>query len=412
MTQIGYNPKFINEDIVVPLPGLSPKLAGAAYTHESLPESMLLNYAHYTVVMNKETRQLIYSASNINQNQKQSIPRDESRDWDIDSRIPVNHQLDNRFYSSNDWDRGHMVQRDNNNWGRDAREAIIANDDTFFYTNAAFQHKYFNQDEWLKLETLFGNWEEDTNGMLCVFTGPVHLTFDRQYARSWHDTVRIPSGFFKVICYQSKQTNRLETRAFLLYQDNDFIGNKKSGSSSILLKNYQVTIKEIEELTGLNFDDVIAASNPLFYSGTDERINNYPERIPLDFSDDLVNSAEQDRATQEVRPEDKDIVIASAMVNPEGRDKPEMEWVSLMNLSEKTRTLDGWTLLNQDKKSIDLTGKIIDPGIGIKVPMSEGDMRLINAGGTIILKNENSEIVDRAYYTAGEVKTQGRAIRF
>ncbi|HIG39035.1 MAG TPA: hypothetical protein EYQ14_00585 [Gammaproteobacteria bacterium] len=32
-----------------------------------------------------------------------------------------------------------------------------ANDDTFFYTNAAFQHKFFNQDEWLKLEKFVGS---------------------------------------------------------------------------------------------------------------------------------------------------------------------------------------------------------------------------------------------------------------
>ena len=143
---IGYKGEGFIQGLDVPMPTLTPKIAGAAYRSSNLRDEIYLDYVHYTIVMNRETKQLVFAASNINQDLEQSIPRGDSKGWDTDSRlVPEELQLDNRFYKNNDWDRGHMVQRNNNNWGKDRKEAIKANDDTFFYTNAAFQHKFFNQ---------------------------------------------------------------------------------------------------------------------------------------------------------------------------------------------------------------------------------------------------------------------------
>ena len=152
MNTIGYKEDFIGNGINVPLPKLSPKLEGAVLMYEELRDTIYLDYRHFTIVMNGTTKQLIYSASNIDQNEHKQIDRALSKDWDIDSRIDIDDQLDNRYYKKNDWDRGHMVQRNNNCWGSSIGETLKANNDTFYYTNSAFQHKYFNQDEWLKLE--------------------------------------------------------------------------------------------------------------------------------------------------------------------------------------------------------------------------------------------------------------------
>ena len=143
-----------------------------------------------------------------------------------------------------------MVQMDNSNWGETENNRRLANDDTFFYTNASFQHENFNRDEWLALEKYFGGFEEDLTNKLCVFTGPIHLEYDRFYTRNWHDSVRIPSGFFKIICYQDKDSQQLATKAFILFQDDDMKKDRKGGSK-LKFTNYQVTISEIEELTGL-----------------------------------------------------------------------------------------------------------------------------------------------------------------
>jgi endonuclease G len=414
----GYNEGFLGKSSKVPMPKFSPKLKGAVLNEQGLRDNIYLDYLNYTVVMNSTTKQLVFAASNINQNQTQNIKRDMSKNWEIDSRIDINNQLDNRYYKTNDWDRGHMVRRLNNAWGSSFRNALKANNDTFFYTNASFQHKFFNQDEWLKLEEFIRTWKEDSNGKLCVFTGPIHTQFDRMYSRTWHDTVRIPAGFFKIVCYHSAESKKLESRAFVLYQDNEFIGNKKKGSSIIKLKNYQVTIAEIEDITGLDFDQEIAKNNPLFYSGEKvkkgTKINHFPERIPIEKEKDIVKEIHAERFTQEAKDEDKTLIIAAAMVNPEGKNELENEWVSLLNVSKHTVNLKNWRLEDQKANQIDLSEyKEIIAGEALQVAMkNHKSIRLVNTGGTILLFNDKNEVVDREYYTEEDAREQNKAIRF
>jgi len=412
-----YQEGFIGDGITVPAPGFSAGLKQAVYRDASLREDIYLDYIHYSVVMNKTTRQLVFSASNIDQNKHIQINRDESRGWQSDARIDDARQLDNLFYKSNDWDRGHMVQRNNNCWGESRVTSLAANNDTFFYTNAAFQHKYFNRDEWLKLEDYIGSLQDDSNGRLCVFTGPVHLKFDRQYARSWHDTVRVPSAFFKIVCFKSKASNKLETRAFLLYQDDEFIGNKQKGAARIKLKNYQCTVTEIQQLTGLKFDAAIVQSNPLYYSAPETlheglSINTYPERIPVEHHADIVNAINQPRVTQQVADRDRNIVIAAAMVNPAGSNERANEWITLLNISAADVDLSGWRIEDQRAKMIHLSG-LIEKGSARRIQMADHhSIRLLNSGGTIILKNEKNEVVDRETYTKENATEENRALRF
>ena len=409
-----YQSSFIGDGIQVKEPGFSTELAGAVFRDDQLRDGIFLDFEHYSVVMNKTTRQLIYAASNIDQTQHIQVRREASKGWDTDSRVPEMLQLDNRYYKSNDWDRGHMVQRENNCWGNDYQSTLKANNDTFFYTNAAFQHKFFNQDEWLKLERFVGSLDADSNGKLCIFTGPIHLQFDRQYARNWHDSVRVPSAFFKIVCYRSQASQKMETRAFMLFQDEEFIDNKKSGAAKIQLKNYQVTVAEIENLTGLEFGDQIAASNPLFFNEPDDSgdatVNAFPERIPVETQDDIVNDIRAPRSTQEAKAADKAIVITAAMVNPENRDKIVDEWISLLNISGEDVNIDGWSLQNSSGATLQLNG-IITPGNVQKVPMNYG-FRLLNSGGTIILKNTHGEVIDREVYTRIQASIQDWAVRF
>ena len=414
---IGYQQDFIGDGIMVPVPGFSAVLTDAVYRDASLREEIYLDYIHYSLVMNKTTRQLVFSASNIDQNKHIQINRKESRGWEADDRLDDVRQLDNRFYKANDWDRGHMVQRNNNCWAANRGKALEANNATFFYTNAAFQHKYFNRDEWLKLEDYIGALKGDSNGQLCVFTGPVHLPFDRQYARSWHDTVRVPSAFFKMVCYKSKTTEKLETRAFLLYQDAEFIGNKQKGAGRIKLKNYQCTVTEIQKLTGLKFSRDIVQSNPLYYSAPETlsdglTINSYPERIPVEHHADIVTGINQPRVTQEVAEKDKAIVIAAAMVNPAGSNERLNEWITLLNISAADVDVSGWRIEDQRSKVIYLSG-LIEKGSASKVQMSDhAGFRLLNRGGTIILKNEKNEVVDRESYTQKDIENENMGLRF
>lgn len=412
-----YNEEFLGTGkLRVPLPTLSESLMGYAYRNDHLRESIYLDYLHYTLVMNKITRQLIFAASNINQEQlKQS---DRGR-WNTDSRILDAYQLDNVYYKNNRWDRGHMVRRANNAWGENGSIAQQGSNATMYYTNASFQHENFNQDEWLGLEEIFKNYTKDKTDKLSIFTGPVYCEYDRHYSRNWHDTVRIPGGFFKVICYENMQ-GELETRAFVLYQDDEALKDKKGRRNGFNYRSYQVTITELEMLTGLEFSGKLYDSNPLYFNDREEvRTNfgvaNFPEHVLIDSVSDIVSRADDQRTTRIVDEKEQMVKIIAAMINPEGYEI-EKEWITLFNISSEDIQLDGWKIRegmkNGQQRSINLDGKLIKGGESLKLQLKDFDngIRLNNNGNSLTLLNEKGHIVDSKSYTERQARYENVAV--
>ncbi len=410
----GYLEDFIGSGITVHHPTFSPRTEGAVLHSNNLRDEIYLDYIHYTLVMNRKTRQLLYVASNIDQDKLQNFKRG-GEEWATDSRLADEFQLDNAYYrgTDNPYDRGHMVRRLNNCWGDSVADIAKANDDTFFYTNASLQHENFNQDEWLALEDLFLKWGLSKNGRLCVLTGPVHRPFDRCFHLTWDDAARIPSAFFKIICYQGKESGRLETRAFLLYQDEEFTNNQKSGGKilrSTKFANYQVSIADIENLTGLDFDERLPRSNPIYYNQPLNRddarkVYRYPERVPILLREDLVHDILANRETQEADDADKILDIISALPNPKGRDaKNPNEWIMLLNKTNETVPLENWQILNQGGQVMRLEGEI-DAHDTLKVRTKDHKgFSLGNKEGILVLRNPKHETVDIATYTKAEVQ--------
>jgi len=301
------------------------------------------------------------------------------------------------------------------------RQMAKANDDTFFYTNASLQHEYYNQDEWVGLEDVFKNWQLDKNGRLCIFTGPVHRPFDRCFHRTFDDAARIPSAFFKIICYIGADSDKLETRAFLLYQDEEMTNNQHKGNkdnvlASTMFAKYQVSIGDIENLTGLEFDDALPSSNPIYYNTpTDpdavERVYRYPERVPILVKEDLVHDIVAKRKTQEAKEEDKVLKMVAALVNPAGRDSRKNEWISLLNRSQNPVNLAGWELWNSKGKVVQLAGEV-DPGNTLRLSFPDQDFSLLNDDIHLVLRNPNKDTVDIASYTKKQAREEGKIIVF
>jgi endonuclease G len=106
-----------------------------------------------------------------------SVKIERSKDkWFYDGRIPVEQQIGEELYAGNLLDRGHLVRREDPNWGDAAQRA---NDETFHFTNCSPQMAGFNQKTWLSLEDyLLKNsraWQE----RITVFSGPVFADDDR-----------------------------------------------------------------------------------------------------------------------------------------------------------------------------------------------------------------------------------------
>ena len=415
----GYDPNFLGEGITLPLPRFAPSLAGLVVSNPRLTDNILADYVNYSIITNGERRSPVLAALNIDQNLLKGTRRNDN--WRIDTRIGPQFQLDNDYYQRNPWDRGHLARRASAAWGQNRREAQRASDETFYFSNATLQHENFNQDEWLALENWVFNLNLDSNGKITVFSGPIYGDFPRTITPAGRESAFIPSAFFKVVCFVSKETNELDVRAFLMLQDEEALRDKL-GNRLFNFQRYQVTITEIENLTGLEFDDAIYEKNPLrFHEDAEARerlnISRFPEEIEVDEPSDLVSANEpRDNVADDQIP----VFIAAALVNPSGNER-EGEWVSLINLSPQTIDLSGWRLSDGKREPLILNNVLSDltlsPGEAVRIqPLNP--LMLSNQGGVIVLYEKPTDgqaqgrRIDRVRYTQTQAQPQGVPIVF
>jgi endonuclease G, mitochondrial len=207
--------------------------------------------------MNPERKMPYFTAVNIDSVKynklKPQIPsRKEmgSDAWLLDPRLDKNAQLAKSFYSKNDFDLGHMVRREDALWGDTLDEALEANDDTFFLTNATPQHKDFNRntERWKGLEDYALSNARKNNLKLSVFTGCIFDENDRVL-----NGVQIPAKFWKVIVMIKKDGTPSATGYIVNQADLIEDITKKSIFVFQKFKTYQVSLKTIEKQTGLAF---------------------------------------------------------------------------------------------------------------------------------------------------------------
>jgi endonuclease G len=229
----GYDTNFLN--VSAPLPTVNDtnivsKMENGAYE---------IPYEHFTIVVNKERRLPLFTASNVDYSvtKRRPEPGDYSRDgltglgpndqekWFTDPRIPQQDQLPDVFYTKDrgSFDKGHVVRRDDMCWG-DSRDQIVrANGDTFHVTNCTPQVAGFNrsangEDNWGDLENEIqkqGNAEK-----LSILAGAI-LSNDDKFFEGKDDfgpvKIQIPKEFWKVVL--ANKNGQLAAYAFILKQD-------------------------------------------------------------------------------------------------------------------------------------------------------------------------------------------------
>jgi endonuclease G len=230
----------------VPLPKLAPSLRQQVAPVVGRDDG-LLHYSHYSVMMHGARRMAIYGVCNIDGKQWRQVPRKRDH-WTFDPRLERAYQAGNELYKTNKLDRGHLVRRLDPAWGNTFEEAELAVEDTFFYTNCAPQHKEVNRDLWLGLEDhILGN--ADVHDLkVTVFNGPVFRATDRLYRG-----FKIPEDFWKVVVMVREDTGRLSATAYVLSQL-DFMDDLEFAFGPY--RTYQVPIRQVEELTDLDFGDL------------------------------------------------------------------------------------------------------------------------------------------------------------
>lgn len=400
----GYDPQFLG--IELPLPEFGPELIDEIVDRPELREGVYADYLHYTVATHKRLRTPVFAALNIDQNKIRSVRR--TNNWRIDTRVGPEFQLNNDYYRSNPWDRGHLVRRATAAWGDNTREAKHASDDTFFYANASLQHANFNQDEWLALEEWVKDLGIDDTNKVNSVSGPIWGVHPRSITPQGRDTALIPTAFFKVISFI--KNNELEVRAFIMAQDSAALADKQ-GKRMFDNQRYQVSVTEIEELTGLIFPSIIPDTNPLFFNDSSESnalgVITTPEHIEVDTPNEVIGVDEQREA---IKDEMIDVFIMAAMVNPKGAER-EGEWITVLNLSDKAVNFDGWYLRDKRGACCFVIDQTLEPGEAMRVKPVE-PMMLGNNGGHISLWNEKNERVDRVKYTSAQAGQEGKPIWF
>ncbi|MDG9667070.1 DNA/RNA non-specific endonuclease [Hahella sp. CR1] len=402
----GYDDNFLT-GINLPLPTYSVYLSSHVLGNQpSLRNGQIADYIHYSLVINSETnkRSPLFVALNIDQNLYKKTGR--SNKWRIDPRIGFENQLDNAYYRSNPWDRGHMARRTSAAWGVNKQEAQHASDETFYYSNSCLQHENLNQDEWLGLEDWVYALNLDDDGKITVFSGPFYADFDRSITPSGRDLALIPAGFFKVVCFKNKDSKALDVRAFVMYQDTEALRDKE-GRTRYNNQTYQSTITEIERLTGLVFDASIYHANPLYFTpenaAPSENVTETPERIEVGQPSEIVNTGDR---RQTIKDDIVDIFISAAMVDPTGADQGN-EWISLTNLGNQDINIADW-VLNDNAASLTigtvLSDTLVKPGES-RVIKPIDPIKLANNGDIIRLFDGVGNRIDWVNYIKPMLKT-------
>jgi endonuclease G len=234
----GYVPDFLGE-FEVPWPTPVGFKAEDVYPIPGTQDN-LLRYTHFSVMMSRSRRIAMCVAVNISGDESVSIERTSDK-WAYDGRIPLEAQVGEDLYLDNLLDRGHLVRREDPNWGG---EAETANEDTFHFTNCSPQMGAFNQKTWLSLENYVlqntRKWKEH----VTVFSGPVFRDDDRVYRG-----VQIPSAFWKVIAFVSDD-GKPSASAYMIDQSRE-LGSLEAAFGRF--KTYQRSVARIQELTDLDF---------------------------------------------------------------------------------------------------------------------------------------------------------------
>jgi endonuclease G len=404
---MAYDIGFLGNGVEAPLPTFGPELAGDIVRSSHLRDEIYADYPTFSLVMNSRHRSAAFVALNIDQSR---LGGTGSKSWTFDTRVANNLQLNNDYYRQNVWDRGHMARRASAAWGSNQAQRNRNSRETYYWTNAALQHQWVNQDEWLGVEEWVRTLEDDQNNRVCSISGPIYSEIHTSVEPNGRTPAAVPNAFFKVVMFRHRDSqDQLSVRAFIVPQNaatmranGEFEGED--------LQTYQVPIRLIEQQTGLVFPDEVVQANPLFFEDLDGAAGvgnpDLPEVHEVDVDVNIIDPGQprppQGQGSESIR-------IAAAMVNPSGPERAN-EWVSLINVGATTVSVQNWELTDHLGRVCHLQGDI-EPGVAIRVQPVE-DMQLRNRNGSITLTNSNGERVDRAFWIEAETRQQDVPVVF
>ncbi|MCX9000008.1 DNA/RNA non-specific endonuclease [Rhizobiaceae bacterium BDR2-2] len=261
----GYAPNFLKA-FAVPLPDTSGAVGVrlAAPTDATKERPHELRYTNFGVLYCEQHRSPVVAAVNLDGERAVRIKRGSDR-WFYDLRIPKDLQVGSDAYSEAGLDRGHMVKREDPNWG-DGDIPKRANFDTFHFPNCSPQHAGFNRDlsTWRGLEDYILENARTHGFRACVFTGPILSDDLEAYGNTG---LLLPREYWKVVVMPTQADDGSlvpHVTAYVLSQG-EFIqkimearGASEAAEGFVFgaYRTFQVTVGSLEKETGLSFGDL------------------------------------------------------------------------------------------------------------------------------------------------------------
>jgi endonuclease G, mitochondrial len=229
---------------------------------------LILDYHHYSTVQNKQRRLPMWAASNADYTPRMRRAF-KGKDigtpsWRADPRIPESIQLSEAFYDvAGKFDKGHLVRRDDSEWGRTRQEVEFANSDTFHLTNCTPQHEAFNRSNkkglWGRLENHLVTQSTAVGGRLIIFSGPILASDDPEHDFGEGFVVQYPNSFWKIIIVPESDgiTSELAAYGFILEQKSVI---KKLGVERFDVGEFhpfQYSLQTISEKSDVLFDEIL-----------------------------------------------------------------------------------------------------------------------------------------------------------
>jgi len=265
----GYRSDFLGVGFSLPLNDmLGEEVRADAVAIAASPDgrrTIVIPYRHFSVVFSRSRRMPRVTCVNIDGARARRIKRGGGDQWFTDLRITPELQLRREDYANPAIDRGHMVRREDPNWGG-AAEAQEANDDTFHYTNAAPQHSGLNRNRhaWLGLEDYILVSSRTYGLRASVFSGPILRDGD-QYLEG--TDLQLPREFWKVIVMVDADRQKLHATGYVLGQG-ELIADLTEGFAFGDFGTYQVRVADIAGATGLDFSR-LSGADPLAQHATE-----------------------------------------------------------------------------------------------------------------------------------------------
>jgi endonuclease G len=299
----GYEPGFLPGHIV-PLPKLARSHTPARNVKALIGQDRFeLPYHHFSIVMNAERRLAYFTACNIDGSRLVHVDRrnkttntsptpadmqlesaEASDDFRADPRVDPDEQMTRPFYEAQKvrgfpdpqssgriarmFQKGHIIMRGDPAWGSE-QEALDAERDTFFYTNAAPQVGYFNQGSplnapgtkgklrWRAVETYVLRNALTMRERVSVFAGPIFAADDPEYRFD----ARVPMRFWKIAAWVDDE-GALRSIALIADQTDvlKIMPERAEAAEAFLdddelarVSQFLTTVEAIQDLTGLDF---------------------------------------------------------------------------------------------------------------------------------------------------------------